>query len=293
MGESPLRGGFVTVPRGMFEVDSKAQLVDVTGQPWSDQTTAQPVLKGSDGLGYDPPLSRWVPAYPDVFSPDGTEYAWTERDPSTTANRVHVSKVADGSDRSWSVQNAQQGWPIPVPLAFTGSSVLLTYGWEGTFGVWRLDLTTGSLTRLSSEPAVRGYGAGAIWLEPFRGKTPVGAEQSGDTLARLDLSSGTVVDWFHREATLVRYLGVDGSGSPWVGTTVLTTPSATWSYGLWRVRSADAADLVLSGQMITRISADGRGTWFGNSSGVYLYGGGELKRVSAGSVGEVLGPCVA
>ncbi len=158
--------------------------------------------------------------------------------------------------------------------------------------MWRLDLTSGSLTRLSSEPAVRGYGAGAIWLEPFRGKTPVGAEQSGDTLARLDLSSGTVVDWFHRDATLVRYLGVDASGSPWVSTAVYT-PQATWSYGLWRVRSADGADLVLSGQQITRIFADRHGTWFGDTSGVYLYAGGELKRVSAGSVGEVLGPCVA
>jgi hypothetical protein len=278
------------VPRGTFEVDSKAQLVNVTGQSWSDQTTAQPVLKGSEGLGYDPPLARWVPAYSEVFSPDGSEYAWTERD--TTANRLHVTKAADGSDRSWSVKNAQQGGPIPVPLAFIGTSVLLTYGWEGTFGVWRLDLTNGSLTRLSSEPAVRGYGAGAIWLEPFRGKTPVGAEQSGDTLARLDLSSGTVVDWFHRDATLVRYLGVDESGSPWVST-ALYTPPATWSYGLWRVRSADGADLMLSGQQITRIFADSHGTWFGGTSGVYLYAGGELKRVSAGSVGEVLGPCVA
>src|SRR5260370_2234297 len=111
LGESPLRRGLVTVPLGTLEVDSNAQFANVTRQPWSDQTTAQPVLKGSEGLGYDLPLPRWVPAYPEVFSPVGSEYAWTDRD--TTSNRLHVAKAADGRDRSWSVKNAQQGGAIP------------------------------------------------------------------------------------------------------------------------------------------------------------------------------------
>jgi hypothetical protein len=217
-------------------------------------------------------------------------YAWTERD--TTANRLHVTTVADGSDRSWSVKSPQQGGPIPVPLAIAGGSVLLTYGWEGTYGVWRFDLSTGSLTKLSGESAPRGYGAGAIWVGPLRGPTGVGAEQSGDTLARLDLSTGVVTDWFHRDATLVRYLGVDMSGSPWVGTDIFTAPQ-TWSYGIWRVRGPGRADLVLAGQQIDRIIGDSHGTWFGNASGVYLFADGNLERVSAGSVGEVIGPCIA
>jgi hypothetical protein len=79
LGESPLRGGFVSVPRGSFQLDARSQLINVTGQPWAYQTAAQPVLKGTDGLGYDAPESRWAPASPDVFSADGSEYAWTER----------------------------------------------------------------------------------------------------------------------------------------------------------------------------------------------------------------------
>jgi len=289
LGESPLKGGWVTVPRGSFLQDASSGLVNVTGQQWSYQTTAQPVLKGTDGLGYDAPRSRWVPAVPEVFSADGSIYAWTERD--ATANRLHVTTVADGSDRTWSVNSAQQGGPIPVPLALTDGSVLLTYGWEGTFGVWRLDLSSGSLTKLSGEPAPRGYGAGAVWVGALRGSTPVGAEQSDDTLARLDLSTGVVTDWFHRDATLVRYLGVDVSGSPWVDTAIYTPPQ-TWSYGIWRVRGPGQADAILAGQEIDRIISDSHGTWFGNTSGVYLFAGGNLERVSAGSVGEVIGPCV-
>ena len=289
LGESPLMGGFVTVPSGSFQLDATSQVINVTGQPWSYQTTAQPVLKGTDGLAYDAPQSRWAPASPEVFSADGSEYAWTER--VATANRLHVTKVSDGSDRSWSVHSAQQGGPIPVPLAITDGSVLLTYGWEGTYGVWRFDLASGSLTRLSTEPAARGYGTGAVWLEPLRGTAPGVAEQSGDTLARLDLSTGMVTDWFHRDATLVRYLGADGDGHPWVLTSMYS--SQGFNLGIWRVRGPGQADLTLEGQRIDRIFSDVHGTWFGNESGVYLFAGGHLDRVSAASVGEVIGPCVA
>jgi hypothetical protein len=288
IGESPLRGGWVTVPGGSFQGDASSGLINVTGQQWSYQTTAQPVLKGTEGLGYDASRLRWIPAAQEVFSADGSTYAWTERD--TSANRLHVTTVADGSDRSWSVKSAQQGGPIPVPLAIVDGSVLLTYGWEGTFGVWSLDLRSGSLTKLSGEAAARGYGSGAVWTVPLRGATPVGVEQSGDTLARLDLSTGVVTDWFHRDGTLVRYLGTDMRGSPWVETAVYTQPQS-WSYGIWRVRGPGQADLILAGQEIDRIIGDSHGTWFGNPSGVYLFAGGNLKRVSAGSVGEVLGPC--
>jgi hypothetical protein len=178
-----------------------------------------------------------------------------------------------------------------VPLAIVGGSVLLTYGWEGTYGVWRLDLAGGSLTSLSTQPAARGYGAGAVWLQPLRGTTPVGAEQSGDTLARLDLSSGAVVDWFHRDGALVVFLGADGDGYPWVWAGTVHSFQVPQASGIWRVRSPGQADLILDGQRTVRISSDVRGTWFANDSGVYLFAAGRLQRVSATPAGEVLGPC--
>jgi hypothetical protein len=128
-------------------------------------------------------------------------------------------------------------------------------------------------------------------LEPLRGTTPVGAEQSGDTLARLDQTSGVVQDWFYRDGTLVRYLGVDRDGNPWVLTSIYL--SQAFVFGIWRVRGPGQADRILAGHQIDRIFSDGHGTWFGNESGVYLFAGGNLERVSAASVGEVVGPCVA
>jgi hypothetical protein len=61
---------------------------------------------------------------------------------------------------------------------------------------------------------------------------------------------------------------------------------------IWRVRGPGQADLVLSGQQFSRVITDKHGTWFANESGVYLYSGGRLQRVSSASVGEVVGPCV-
>ena len=290
VGATLLTGGFVAVPGGVFQPDPGATLVSLGSD--SFETAMQPALKGTSGLAFDTASSRWVPADPGVISDDGSQYAWTDRSIDTT-NRLHITTVADGTDRSWPVpppsEIVGQGPPrIPVPLAITTGGVLLSYGWEGDFGVWRLDLTTGLLTKLSSEAHPVGYGAAAVWLDPLRGNTQVGPD-GGDTLARLDLTSGSVVDWFHRDGVSVGYLGIDRDGNPWM---------ETWAWELhgvpqiWRVRGPGQADLILAGQSVNEIQANSRGTWFANDSGVYLFADGSLERVSAAPVGELLGPCI-
>jgi hypothetical protein len=113
----------------------------------------------------------------------------------------------------------------------------------------------------------------------------------GDTLARLDLKSGAVQDWFHRDNFVVRHLGFDLDGNPWV-------QAITFRFNepqvleIWRVRGPGQADLILSGQHVSRVITDKHGTWFANGGGVYLYSGGRLQRVSSASVGDVAGPCV-
>jgi hypothetical protein len=115
----------------------------------------------------------------------------------------------------------------------------------------------------------------------------------GDTLARLDLKTGAVQDWFHRDNIVIRYLGFDSefAGTPWVQAITFTSV-APRVLEIWRVRGPGQADLVLSGQQFSRVITDKHGTWFANDSGVYLYSGGRLQRVSSASVGEVVGPCV-
>jgi hypothetical protein len=285
----------VAVPRGEFELDPAASFVTVGGQPMLVQTSAQPVLKGTDGLTFDAPASRWVPAGAEVLSSDGAMYAWTERHSDRTPNLLHLTKVADGSDRTFAVGPPQdpdlqgRGPIIPVPLAITKNGVLLTYVWEGSWGVWRLDLASGSLVKVSGLPSPN-YGAGAIWVALTRGPNRVGMYSAGDTLARLDLASGAVVDWFHRDNMAVGYLGIDGAGNPWVVAT--SSQSTPWVVEIWRVGGPGQADLILTGQNIWKVITDKHGTWFGSETGVYLYTGGRLQRVSSASVGEIVGPCV-
>jgi hypothetical protein len=275
---NPSNGGFVAVPRGAFERDPAAPMAT------------------SSGFAFDAPFSRWVPARPEVISSDGSKYAWIERQAEISNHLLHVTRVTDGSDRSYAVGPAQatdsEGHfaPVPSPLGMTADSVFLTYGWEGVWSVWRLDLGNGSLTKITGLPSPS-YGAGAIWVEPTRGPNHVGMYSDGDTFARVDLKSGEVQDWFHRDNVVVRHIGFDLDGNPWVQAIAYGTVTPR-VLEIWRVRGPGQADLILSGQNFSRVITDSHGTWFANESGVYLYSGRGLLRVSSASVGEVVGPCV-
>jgi hypothetical protein len=189
------------------------------------ETSTKPVLKGSlmMEMAFDAPFSRWIPASPEVISADGSQYAWIERPGGTSGNLLHVTRVADGSDRTFDAGPPQprdpdlqgRGPVSPVPIGITTDSVYLTYGWEGMWGVWRVDLASGSLIKVSGLPSPS-YGAGTIWLELVRGPNRPGMSSDGDTLARLDLKSGAVQDWFHRDNFVIRHRGFDLDGNPWV-----------------------------------------------------------------------------
>jgi hypothetical protein len=286
-------GGFVAVPRGAFEPDPAAMTVPT--YQWVE-TPTKPVLKGARGLAFDAPYSRWVPTDPKLVSEDGSQYAWIG--PESDRYRLHVTQVADGSDRSFDAGPPQPKDPdllgnanIPYPIGMTTDSAYLSYIWEGIYGVWRLDLASGSLTKVTGMKSPS-YGAGAIWLGPTRGPGHVGMYSDGDTLARLDLKSMAVQDWFHRDNFVVRNIGFDLDGNPWVDAFKFDSSMNPQGHEIWRVRGPGQADLVLSGQWFGRVIADPHGTWFANDSGAYLYSGGRLQRVSSASVGEVVGPCI-
>jgi photosystem II stability/assembly factor-like uncharacterized protein len=285
-------GGFVAVPRGRFEFDPAATMVRVAGERWAE-TTVQPVLRGNSGVvAYDASFARWLPTSTHAVSSDGTQYAWVEG--PWPGKVVHVTNVTDGSDRSFAAArpndpDLKNAGPVsPGPIGVTKDSVFLTYSYEGAYGVWRLDLATGALIKVTGLPSPS-YGAGAIWVTPTRGPNHVGMYSDGDTLARLDLASGAAVDWFHRDNFAVGYLGVDGAGNPWVE--AISRPTSNWIVEIWRVRGPGQADLIVSGQRANRVVTDSHGTWFGNETGVYLYADGRLQRVSSASVGEVVGRC--
>jgi hypothetical protein len=270
----------------------------VTAQRWIE-TSIQPVLKGSSGLAFDATFSRWIPARPEAISSDGTQYAWIEVQEGTPYRYLlHVTGVADGSDRTFAAGPPQPQDPdlqghfaaVPVPFGVTKDGVFLTYGGEGLWGVWRVDFANGSLMKVSGLKSPS-YGAGAIWLELTRGPW-VGMYSAGDTLARLDPKSGAVQDWYHRDSVVVRNIGFDLDGNPWVEAATFDKIVRPPVLEIWRVRGPGKADLVISGQHVSRVITDKRGTWFANESGVYFYSAGHVQRVSSASVGEVLGPCV-
>jgi hypothetical protein len=114
----------------------------------------------------------------------------------------------------------------------------------------------------------------------------------GDTLARLDLKTGVVQDWFHRDNVAVYPLGFDLDGNPWVHAITFDPSMTSHVVEIWKVRGPGQADLVLSGQRVYTVLSDSYGTWFANETGIYLYASGRVRRVSSASVAEVVGPCI-
>jgi hypothetical protein len=87
-------------------------------------------------------------------------------------------------------------------------------------------------------------------------------------------------------------MGTDAAGNPWVMAVTFYIQGPQRVVEIWRIRGPGQADLIFSGQQISRVSTDSHGTWFANETGVYLYSSGRVQRVSSASVGEVVGPCI-
>jgi hypothetical protein len=104
---------------------------------------------GTGGFSYDQVVERWLPVARNAISPDGRQYAiakdWALSPPSPT--RIHVVDAATGTD----VRVATMPDNRPYVVAdFTSAGVsLVPNGDAAEPGVWRLNLETGALTKIS------------------------------------------------------------------------------------------------------------------------------------------------
>jgi hypothetical protein len=250
-------GGFLDLPSGKF-----------TPVKESDQT----YLAGA---------GAWLPVPMQAVSPDQRSYVvarapqFSATPPTTTLYLVDVAtkaerllfKPADGQ--------------MALVLAFTSSGIYVETGSStgpGSFDLLLIDPNTGA-----QRPVPHPRAPGGPIQEVF---TAVSGEfawgmlvdssksQPSFQLVRLNLTDGSVVDWYDAPGSFV-IAGFDSNGHPIVGVLGGLTPLPGAS--LFLISAArHAVPLQVQGGMyaIGRGAAviDGHGTWFGSSDGsIWLY----------------------
>jgi len=257
------QAGFLSIPSGKFTADPSAGT-------------------SSNGMTYDRPRQRWLPASWAQVLPDGSAYAYTrEASPTQFRNEIHVVDVATGTDR---VVYNQDAYHV---VAYLPDGIYLDHHLNGTDasnGLWRLDPASGSLKAYpSGQQATWGWiAAGGAWSY-----SPTGTSFGSNSFARLDLTTGSVETWFTVAGPAppapgsksIRVLGFDGS-HPLVQVYVDENTSE-----IWRLSAPGQAtrlpDLPLGVLSPPFSVADSHGTWLiAGDGGVYLYADAAFMRVA-------------
>jgi hypothetical protein len=136
--------GYLALPSGATTDDPSDAIVKVADFPvggggtvpvWG--TVTPPQLFGT-GLGtYSQIAARWLPAPPQLVSPDGRHYAYMH------ANGSLRLAAADGTETA--VANPTN----LTPLAYTSLGVVLVQNGPASNGLWLLDPTTKSVTTVT------------------------------------------------------------------------------------------------------------------------------------------------
>jgi hypothetical protein len=247
----------------------------------------------TNGDVYDAQYQRWVQGPHELVSPDGSRYTYFSFSSSTPANgQVHVVDVVSGVDRII-YDGATSYWPI----AFAGDGIYLMHAinlkQNALEGLFRLDPSGGTPARVRGD-----LGKEARWTLASGGSAwgvayGTSSQQIQYTVEQLDLTTGTLTDWFQEPPELLLLpVGRDAQGRLYLSD----------NYQLWRLDAPNVKELLLnpppvSGRVSLNVfAADDRGVWMGSWGGLWHYSDAEgARRVSVGSDQDMVtpaGPCI-
>ena len=226
------------------------------------------------GTFFDAAVSRWLPYFANQVSPDGRRYAYTDGFTANppTATRVHVVDAATDQDiRVVSMPDTQ---PYFV-LDYVAAGVDLGIGFEGRGpGVWRLDVATGQITKVSNDL----YPPEAVWRGAVdsRDPSPVRSQMTGTPeYNRIDrhAADGTTTTWFYLPGVVLRWIPFAGDSA------LLVEALGSGGFEYWLVtgpgqskKIASATDQAYSALAdgFGRAMADSHGVWIGSAQSLYL-----------------------
>jgi hypothetical protein len=232
-----------------------------------------PKLYGVTWQMYDVAERRWVPTDPDHMTPDGRFYAYA------MGNFVHVVNVASGADFVSVVALPSARDVRVADFDATGVYLLVDQLNQGyPSGAWLMNPTTGEVKPLALVGGVMAVRNGYAWIgvvdprDPSPPRLTSGA-LTFNSIARVDLATGTQTPWLYRPGEAVSLLGLDERGRPVVG--LATNASFDFNH-VSEVRlierPGDAGTLIFAGGWgLQGPQRDGDRLWFGGASGIYLY----------------------
>lgn len=286
-GEYPIaaQGGFITFPAASFHADPNGKIRSLFTQEAGEvafATVATPVLGGDalHAISYDSTAQRWIPAGSYQLSPDGEFYAYALAGPYQSGrSSIHVGDVVHGTERVFTVAS-----PTPFSLGvyvwqFDGTYVYFSNNQMEAHpaGIWRLDVSNGSVTALSRVGGVMALRVPYAWFgrddprDPSPPRYPRGGEFH-DSVIRLDLSTGSETEWTYVPGQPVVVRGLTQAGWPVIG------PDETLGQGdqSWQIVTSPGGSgvAVYSGTpqlYLFSPLADGGRLWFGSFRGIYLW----------------------
>ena len=283
-GPATTTGGFISFPAATLKSDSTGTL-QAGRTPEEFATTATPVLYGVSGLPlYDWSHQRWIPADVSETTAEGDFYAYgIVGSIGSGQSSIHVADVARATEKVITVASPSPPWAGGSPLgvridAFEGSGVYFSYPRMEAYpeGIWRLNVSTGTVSALSPASGVMAVQSGYAWLGRVdsRDPSPPRYARGGeffDSITRLDLATGTETVWYYAPGEAVVVLGFDGAGRPLIGRdSTLGSPEETFRL----IKTpGDTGTTIYSGPRLwlsNPLADDGR-LWFGSYRGIYLW----------------------
>jgi hypothetical protein len=257
----PGSGGFVILPSGTFQPDPRSAGLVPNANPAAG-AAVPPAAMQWFGLTYDRGYSKWLPVPYAWVTPDGTQYAYPG-----APDGIYVVNVRDGSQVEL---GAGQTWAV---LDVEAVGVYATTGSPGAAsstqsGLWLLPFS-GAIKQITTTGYWQAVTKGAAY------GTATSSVPSGtaNTILRLDLTSGTMSEWFTQPGAQGTVTGFDAKGNP-----VIVAKSQSW-LSIWITVSPNRGFLISNyyaayGGAFTPNGpplGDSHGVWFSSYDGIALY----------------------
>jgi hypothetical protein len=238
---------------------------------------------------YDWPYQRWLPVSMAQVLPDGSAYAYEKE--LTDSFEIYVVQVASGAEK------------MVYHMPYDNAYQILAFQPEGVYvypimhrsglpsGLWLLDPSKSALKPLptSMDGSWQLVSGGAAWGGP--------GGMAGDSLVRLDLTTGALTTWFQHTVQGAAFegygygvsvIGFDVSGRPLVEVyppfDLQASPEPKPQPEVWLVSSPGQATRVLGlpvpQQGVATGVSDSHGMWVEGRDGVYLYANGGFRKVA-------------
>ena len=272
----PGSGGFIVFPNGTFIADPRSAVTAPSPSP--GPTPAPPQYgygyQGWWGTTYDRAYSKWLPVPYTWVTPDGTRYAYPgQPDGIYVQNITNGTQLELGEGKFWQILDVEANGVYAV----TGQ----------TGGLWLLTFA-GAVTQVTSNgfwQAVRGgYAYGTA-----TSSVPQGV---GNTILRLNLSTGASVDYFSYPSVQSSVAGFDYAGKPVIyvqgQNLFLVYLGSTQPGQSMVIANLFGSNFWPNGAPV----GDSHGLWLASGNGIALYVAGVGWYSMSGLGGQLAGGCL-